>query len=330
MLAGWKKKSNLSSNEVSTAVWIQQLRLCCRKRSSGFWMTRQRKQFGMRYLKVESEVFEYNAWDNVEWSLEQEEEARNKIANQKDSPVASQEAECLLRNPAEQWNTFYQTHKNKFFMDRNWLLTEFPELDVKCRESDDPLLVLDVGCGVGNATIPLLQTSEQSGKMFVYACDYSQQAVDILKQTTSQWSDRCKPFLWDITGQITETIPPRSLDILLCIYVLSALPPEKQQQAVINLTSLLKPGGALLLKDYAQFDMTQLRFKKNRLIDENFYRRGDGTLVYFFTQKELDRLFNGVGLKQETNVLDRRLIVNRAKRVKMYRMWVQCKYVKNV
>lgn len=292
-------------------------------------MTGQRKQFGTRYLSDESEVFRHNAWDNVEWKLEQEEEARNKIALQKESPVASQEIEYLLQNPAEQWDTFYRTHRSKFFMDRNWLLTEFPELNVECRKLDDPLHVLDVGCGVGNATIPLLQASERSRKMFVYACDYSQQAVDILKQDTVQWSDRCKPFVWDITGQVTEVIPVGSLDILLCIYVLSALPPEKQKQAVDNLASLLKPGGILLLKDYAQLDMTQLRFKKNRLIDENFYRRGDGTLVYFFTQDELDRLFTEVGLQKEINVLDRRLIVNRAKRVKMYRMWVQCKYVKS-
>lgn len=98
-------------------------------------MTGQRRQFGTRYLNDESEVFKYNAWDNVEWNLEQEEEARNQIALQKESPVASQEAEFLLRNPAEQWDTFYRTHRGKFFMDRNWLLTEFPELNVECRVS---------------------------------------------------------------------------------------------------------------------------------------------------------------------------------------------------
>ncbi|KAL3994158.1 Methyltransferase domain family protein [Acanthocheilonema viteae] len=293
-------------------------------------MEEQRKQFGARRLNDESEVFKYNAWDDVEWKFEQEEEARNKIANQKKSPVPSQEAEYLLQNPADQWDTFYRTHKDKFFMDRNWLLTEFPELNVECRKLDDPLRVLDVGCGVGNATIPLLQASERLGKIFIYACDYSLQAVDILKQDAVRWSDRCKPFVWDITGQITEVIPAGSLDIVLCIYVLSAIPPKKQQQAVDNLVSLLKPGGIVLLKDYAQFDMTQLRFRNNRLIDENFYCRGDGTLVYFFSQDELDKLFTEVGLKKETNILDRRLIINRAKRVKMYRMWVQCKYLKSV
>lgn len=94
---------------------------------------------------------------------------------------------------------------------------------------------MDVGCGVGNTTIPLLQASGTSGKMFIYACDYSVQAVDILKQDAVQWSDRCKPFLWDITGEITEVIPAESLDIVLCIYVLSAIPPEKQRKAVSNL-----------------------------------------------------------------------------------------------
>lgn len=98
-------------------------------------MTRQRKQFGSRYLHDESEVFKHNAWDNVEWKEEQEEEARNQIAFQKESRVASQEAEYLLENPAKQWDMFYKTHKSKFFMDRNWLLTEFPELNVECRVS---------------------------------------------------------------------------------------------------------------------------------------------------------------------------------------------------
>ncbi|MFH4981962.1 hypothetical protein AB6A40_008671 [Gnathostoma spinigerum] len=267
----------------------------------------KRTQFGTRYLVDEDKVFEHNAWDHVEWNEGQEAEAVEKVEFQRKTPVLKDDADSLLKNAASQWDLFYSKHETKFFMDRNWLLNEFPELDITQHNDDSMIRILEVGCGVGNTVFPLLEAAKP-GRLFINCCDYSPVAVSIVKSNRKYSDDSCHAFLWDISGEMTNEIPEDSLDYILCIYVLSALPPDKHSVAVKNLARLLKPGGALLFKDYGVHDLTQLRFKKNRYIDENFYRRGDGTLVYFFTQSELDKIFTEAKLTKELNIIDRRLI----------------------
>ncbi|KAL7074666.1 hypothetical protein ACQ4LE_005970 [Meloidogyne hapla] len=282
--------------------------------------------FGQRFLNDETRVFEYNAWDDVDWPIEKEEEIQKTIELQQSHPVDDKIVANLLETPNEQWESFYLSHGSKFFMNRKWVMREFSELFSEKSAIDGPIRILDVGCGVGNTIIPIIEASKASN-FFIYCCDFSRNAIDLLRSNNRVPANRCHPFVWDITEN-TDQIPGNSLDYILCVFVLSAIAPSRLKLAISNLVRLLKPGGILMVKDYGRHDLTQLRFKHHRFIDENFYRRGDGTFVSFFTTEELHELFAEIGLEKIQNLMEKRLVVNRAKKITMYRRWVQCKYLK--
>ncbi|KAJ2032934.1 hypothetical protein H4S03_005994 [Coemansia sp. S3946] len=265
--------------------------------------------------------------------------------------------------PASFWNSFYENNKNKFFKDRHWLRVEFSELfewtnmrtSAKGEQSQsepnceatlsltppvasatasttattDKFNIMEVGCGAGNAVFPLL-ADIYDPRLFVYACDYSKTAVDVVKSTEAYDESRCKAFVWDLSStELPLEVAPASVDIMLMIFVFSALHPDQWNQAVENAYRVLKPGGVLLFRDYGRNDLTQLRFKKARLLGENLYIRGDGTRVYFFTNEELAEVF-GKRFDIEQNAIDRRLLVNRKRELKMYRVWLQAKFRKPI
>nr|XP_060637144.1 tRNA N(3)-methylcytidine methyltransferase METTL2-like [Anolis sagrei ordinatus] len=361
---------------------------------------RKRRQFGNRFLTDPTRLFQHNAWDNVEWSEEQEAVAQAKVQENSIEFVPQDQQDAYEFNANEYWNAFYKTHENGFFKDRHWLFTEFPELapnlcdshigtcankepvenanisdlrsssgdgldsaengirehpnsepnsgdmihaqdepgskkleEQKLREGDFPgssaaYRILEVGCGAGNTVFPILQTNNDPG-LFVYCCDFSTTAVDLVKAHPEYDTSRCFAFVHDLCNSDAPLpMPEESLDVVVLIFVLSAILPEKMQCVINRLSNLLKPGGIILLRDYGRYDLAQLRFKKGQCLADNFYVRGDGTRVYFFTQDELDLLFSTADLEKVQNMVDRRLQVNRGKQVTMYRVWIQCKYRK--
>ncbi|RCN44647.1 methyltransferase domain protein [Ancylostoma caninum] len=200
--------------------------------------------FGTRYLTDETRVWEHNAWDNVDWSEEMEQHARQVVETQKTQAVEDAKAKQLLDEPAKQWDAFYSQHNNNFFKDRNWLLKEFPELDMNNHPEGSTVRVLEVGCGVGNTSLPLVQWDEHR-RMYLYCCDYSDVAVQVLKQNDKYDTSRMHGFVWDITQDPPEDAPAKeSLDYVVCIYVLSAIHPSKARQAVHNLE--ISVGGSIV------------------------------------------------------------------------------------
>ncbi|XP_041432297.1 tRNA N(3)-methylcytidine methyltransferase METTL2 [Xenopus laevis] len=342
LLSGWSLPRAFSSSPVT--------------QSSGSGMEGKRPQFGNRHLDDPSRVFQHNAWDNVQWSEEQESAAHKKVQENSVQPVPPEKQEEYENKASSFWDDFYTIHENRFFKDRHWLFTEFPELSSRSstesqeghavqmngfQEETEPgdvedtfpgasatYRIMEVGCGVGNTVFPILQNNTDPG-LFVYCCDFSSTAVELVKSNELYNPSRCFAFVHDVSDeQCSFPVPEHSLDVIVLIFVLSAINPAKMQNVISRLGSLLKPGGCLLLRDYGRYDMAQLRFKKGRCLAENFYVRGDGTRVYFFTQDDLDSLFVGAGLQKVQNSVDRRLQVNRGKQLTMYRVWIQCKYVK--
>lgn len=84
----------------------------------------------------------------------------------------------------------------------------------------------------------------------------------------------------------------------------------------------------MLLRDYGRLDTKQMKFCRaaNGRLGEGegleWYARGDGTTAVFFTVETVERLATACGFEVEEVRYDRRLIVNRADRTKMHRVWV--------
>lgn len=85
------------------------------------------------------------------------------------------------------WDLFYKRNSTHFFKDRHWLTREFPELLLASSNSDQrdvspkKVVLLEAGCGVGNSVFPLLAENKH---LFVYACDFSSKAIELLKVCT--------------------------------------------------------------------------------------------------------------------------------------------------
>ncbi|NWW99221.1 METL2 protein, partial [Caloenas nicobarica] len=195
--------------------------------------------------------------------------------------------------------------------------------------SDATYRILEVGCGAGNSVFPILKVLCNTPGTFLYCCDFASGAVELVKSHSSYNSAWCSAFVHDVCDDaLPYPFPDEILDVILLVFVLSTIHPDRMQAVVNRLAKLLKPGGMLLFRDYGRYDTAQLRFKKGHCLSENFYVRGDGTRVYFFTKDEVWSMFNLAGLTEVQNLVDRRLQVNRKKKVKMQRVWIQSKFQK--
>jgi methyltransferase-like protein 6 len=81
----------------------------------------------------------------------------------------------------------------------------------------------------------------------------------------------------DITTGDRASLDFPPADLATFIYVLSALHPDKFDQAIQNLATFIKPGGSVFIRDYGANDHAMVRFGRGNKIADRFYARQDGT-----------------------------------------------------
>ena len=195
-----------------------------------------------------------------------------------------------------------------------------------------PRVFLEVGCGVGNTAFPLLELDKDAK---VYCCDFSKRAIELVKERRNTLPEDIKnrivPFVCDITCEpLVDNVPRGSVDVCTAVFALSAISPEKFEQTLRNISSVMRPSceGRVLIRDYASGDLAQERFsvKDGQKLGDNFYVRGDGTRAYYFSQPELTELFKKAQMELETSVVHERSITNMAQNVRMDRRWIQSSF----
>ncbi|KAM6934921.1 tRNA N(3)-cytidine methyltransferase METTL8, mitochondrial isoform 2-T2 [Xenentodon cancila] len=325
---------------------------------------------GSRILTSRDDIFKHNMWDHVQWTEQDEENARQKAEENSSVQLPLTDQGKFDTDACQYWDKFYEVHQDKFFKDRRWLFLEFPELlpswlkdqatnsssdhqhpgkplgsnmdaEMGLHQDKDPtqthrnidhfhfqeapqeqkevsiqtssypgcqasFRILEVGCGVGNSVFPIVNDIKKTNS-FLYCCDFSPRAIQLVKAHPDYDDSVCHAFVHDICKEAPSfPFPPQSLDIILAVFVLSSIHPDRMRGAVKRLSAHLKPGGIFLFRDYGRYDLSQLRFKKEEVRD----------------------LFSNAGLEEIQNLEDRRLQVNRGKKVVMRRVWMQSKFRK--
>lgn len=290
--------------------------------------------FHNRKLIDKTEKNSFNAWDNEQLEGNLLDEAKMKV--KKDFEFIGKNSNLYESIDSKgSWESFYSVH-SEFFRNRKWIVQEFDKIL-------EGKKIMELGCGVGNSlhwfseinkefyenekdTINMEAFSQKNGfniplsikdgnilPFELSGCDFSANAISMCN---SKYEGTF--FVHDL---MSEDELPSGFDSILLVFTLSAIDPKFHKRVLKKAYSCLKPGGKLFFKDFGQLDMVQLRYKPTSILSENLYRRSDGTLTFFFSLeyfKSISDDFEILSLH-----MDKRLLINRKRKLDMYRVFIQ-------
>ncbi|KAE8212725.1 hypothetical protein CF327_g3655 [Tilletia walkeri] len=292
--------------------------------------TESQKSWDQFYMRNETRFFKDRHWTDSEFS----ELKSNKASNEADATSkagGSNEADAAPKASTSQQQTS--------------MVEELEPGIISSTENSRPPVLLEVGCGVGNTVYPLL---EKSDVLKVHCCDFSPRAVDFVKLHPLHTPERVHAFVHDLASpqeplhQIVSNHPIGPPTVVTLFFVLSAVPPENHLFVLKALAECLRLSGkdsqhenVLLFRDYGHLDLAQVRFhvradsayREPALLSEDhpYYRRGDGTLTYFFEEDRLRKLAAEAGLEGPIEVIVK-VKVNRKLESKMERRFIQARW----
>ena len=245
------------------------------------------------YFSSDFDYDAYTASDEVQLSL------------RRLPPIAPRNEGSSSSSHSSRWGSFYSSHaKGLVYKPRKYLYNAFkPHFDAVLlgREPGVALTILEVGCGYGCSLVPLAELLRDNSvaDAFLVASDYSEESLDMLR-SSSHFKEHSKSLFalrWDVTEPFdTSLLPPPCPrpSLVLCVFALSAVPPEDHLACLRNVAALMSPGGRLLLRDYAFGDLTMFRHKSR--VGELLFQRGrEKTLAFYFTSNHLFALVAALG-----------------------------------
>ena len=322
-----------------------------RKDSAGITATNEQQQQQQQQQQPSDMIDnEETFWIEDNWSEQDELQVQAMLERNRDRCRAAvlldgdddDNATNEMQKNSQAWDQFYSQHQTNFFKDRYYLASAFPDefgVENNIKKTNSPCLV-EVGCGVGNAMLPLLEEKyEQNGqkRWKVYGLDLSAVAIDLVQKDPrfKAAAEENRAFAASVDISQNDGVLPESFvavaTVTSLLFCLSAIDPKRHLIAVQNAISTLQSGGVLVFRDYGRYDEAQLKLgmQRNKLLKDNFYRKADGTKCYYFTLAELEQLFvQEAGLEVLELRYLKRMYKNRSTGTIRRRVWVQARFRK--
>jgi methyltransferase-like protein 6 len=274
-------------------------------------------------------------WEICEWT-EQDDIDSEALLQQHLEKCTISSLDTDAHDESENWDKFYHDNGTRFFKDRHYFAKAFPN-EFGAGLARNSTTLVELGCGVGNACLPLLEEEGSQWKT-IHALDISAEAIALLRKDSR--FIHCNKST-SITGRsilghvcdISKFFPEPCIgvaDVTTLIFCISALDPDDMPTAARHVASSLKPGGTLIVRDYGRYDEAQMKLgtSRNKRLKDNFYRKHDGTKCYYFSLEDLDRLFVDAGLEVMELYYLRRIYGNKGSGETRRRIWVQGRFSK--